>query len=171
MTCGCIRLLDVLVIDCMVARSTTPVFNSSWECPRMHVWYKFGDSSPNLWWVVTWTRHNPWNSELKWPKLPWRAWSMNLLFNSSWVSNEACLVQIWRFYESSSNLWRVLMWTKESLRTDRQDRRRQQQYPLGLKVQWVKIRAANLWKLTSVTICNNFKIFSNISPNFSIFTR
>ena len=32
-------------------------------------------------------------------------------------------------------------------------------------------RAANLWKLTSVTICYNFKIFSNISPNFSIFTR
>ena len=33
------------------------------------------------------------------------------------------------------------------------------------------IRAANLWKLTSVTIWYNFKIFSNISPNFSIFTR
>ena len=32
-------------------------------------------------------------------------------------------------------------------------------------------RAANLWKLTSVTICNNFKIFSNISQNFSIFTQ
>ena len=30
-------------------------------------------------------------------------------------------------------------------------------------------RAANLWKLTPVTICYNFKIFSNISPNFSIF--
>ena len=34
-----------------------------------------------------------------------------------------------------------------------------------------KCRAANLWKLTSVTICYNFKIFSNISQNFSIFTR
>ena len=32
-------------------------------------------------------------------------------------------------------------------------------------------RATNRWKLTSVTICYNFKIFSNISQNFSIFTR
>ena len=32
-------------------------------------------------------------------------------------------------------------------------------------------RAANLWKLASVTICYNFKIFGNISPNFSIFTQ
>ena len=32
-------------------------------------------------------------------------------------------------------------------------------------------RAANLWKLTSVTICNNFNIFSNISQNFSIFMQ
>ena len=33
-------------------------------------------------------------------------------------------------------------------------------------------RAVNLWKLTgtSVTICYDFKIFSNISQNFSIFT-
>ena len=31
-------------------------------------------------------------------------------------------------------------------------------------------RAANVRKLTSVTICYNFKIFSNISQNFRIFT-
>ena len=36
---------------------------------------------------------------------------------------------------------------------------------------WHNFRAANLWKLTAVTICYNFKIFSNISQNFSIFTR
>ena len=29
----------------------TPIFNNSWEYPRMHVWCKLGDSSSNLWWV------------------------------------------------------------------------------------------------------------------------
>ena len=28
--------------------SMTSIFNTSWEYPRMHVWCKFGDSSPNL---------------------------------------------------------------------------------------------------------------------------
>ena len=28
------------------------IFNTSWEYPRMHVWCKFGDSSPNLWRVI-----------------------------------------------------------------------------------------------------------------------
>ena len=30
-------------------KSMSPIFNTSWEYPRMHVWCKFGDSSPNLW--------------------------------------------------------------------------------------------------------------------------
>ena len=33
-------------------RSTNSIFNTSWEYSRMHVWCKFGDSSPNLWWVI-----------------------------------------------------------------------------------------------------------------------
>ena len=32
-----------------------PFFNTKPEYPRMHVWCKFGDSNPNLWWVITWT--------------------------------------------------------------------------------------------------------------------
>ena len=29
----------------------TPIFNTTWEYPRMHVWCKFDDYSPKLWWV------------------------------------------------------------------------------------------------------------------------
>ena len=34
------------------SRSTTSIFNTSWEYLRVHVWCKFGDSSPNLWRVI-----------------------------------------------------------------------------------------------------------------------
>ena len=36
-------------------RSMTPIFNTSKEYPRMHVWCKLGDSSPRLWRGITWT--------------------------------------------------------------------------------------------------------------------
>ena len=35
-------------------------FHTSWECPRMHVWYKFGDSSSNLWRVIVRTSKSLW---------------------------------------------------------------------------------------------------------------
>ena len=34
------------------SRSMTSIFNTSREYPRMQVWCKFGDSSPNLWRVI-----------------------------------------------------------------------------------------------------------------------
>ena len=34
------------------ARLMTPIFNTDREYPRIHVWYKFGDSSPILWRVI-----------------------------------------------------------------------------------------------------------------------
>ena len=36
---------------------------------------------------------------------------------------------------------------------------------------WPIFRAANLWKLTSVTNCTNFSIFAKFYTNFSIFVR
>ena len=32
-----------------------PFLNTNCEHPRMHVWCKFGDYSPNLWRVIVWT--------------------------------------------------------------------------------------------------------------------
>ena len=37
------------------SRSIDPIFNNNWEYPRLHVWCKFGDSSPNLWRVIAQT--------------------------------------------------------------------------------------------------------------------
>ena len=34
------------------ARSMTSIFDTTQEYPKMHVWFKFGDSSPNLWWAI-----------------------------------------------------------------------------------------------------------------------
>ena len=34
------------------SRSMTSIFNTSREYPKMHVWCKFGDSSPNIWRVL-----------------------------------------------------------------------------------------------------------------------
>ena len=79
-------------------RSMTAIFNTSWEYPRMHVWCKFGDSSPNLWWVITRTNQISLSSESKWPKWPWRSQSMTCFFQYQLrVSQDACLVQIWWF--------------------------------------------------------------------------
>ena len=36
----------------------TPIFNTSWEYPRVHVWSKFGGSSSNLWWVTVQKRQS-----------------------------------------------------------------------------------------------------------------
>ena len=43
----------------------TSIFNTCREYPRMHVWCKFGDSSPNLW-VITRISLISLNSESKW---------------------------------------------------------------------------------------------------------
>ena len=82
------------------------IFNTSRECPRMHVWYTFGDSSPNLWWVIARTNRITYNSELKWPKWPWMSWSMTSIYNTSW---EYPKMHVWcKFDDSSPNLWRVI---------------------------------------------------------------
>ena len=85
----------------------TPLINTIQEYPMVHVWCKFSDSSPNLWWVIMQTRQISYNSELKWPKWPWRSMSMSPIFNSSW---KYPMVHVWhKFGDSSSNLWRVIM--------------------------------------------------------------
>ena len=49
------------------SRSMPPIFNTSRDYPRMHVWNEFGDSSPNLWWVIAPTTQISRNSKSKWP--------------------------------------------------------------------------------------------------------
>ena len=57
---------------------------------------KFGDSSPNLWRVISRTIWIPRNSVSKWPKRPWRSRSMTSIFQyQPRVSQDACLVPIW----------------------------------------------------------------------------
>ena len=65
------------------SRSMTSIFNTSWEYPMMHVWGKFGDSSPNLWRVIVRTSQISYNSKSKWPKWPWRWGSMTSIFNTN----------------------------------------------------------------------------------------
>ena len=70
----------------------TSIFNTSWEYRRMHVWCKFGDSSPNLWRVLVRTSQISQNSESKiedqgqWPpfsipteSIPWCMFGENLV--------------------------------------------------------------------------------------------
>ena len=38
------------------SRSMTLISNTTWEYPRMYVWYKFGDASSNLWQIILQTR-------------------------------------------------------------------------------------------------------------------
>ena len=63
--------------------SMTPIFNTRWEYPRMHVWCKFGDTSPNLWWVIMRTSQIYYNSETKGPNRPWRSRSVTFFFDTS----------------------------------------------------------------------------------------
>ena len=66
----------------------------------------------------------------KWPKWPWRSKSMNSIFN---IIREYHMMNAWhKFGDSSSNLWRVIVQTRQSLRTGgrtegRTDRQRQRQ--------------------------------------------
>ena len=61
-----------------------PIFNTSWEYPRMHVWCKFVDSSSNLWWFITRTRRISLNSNSKCPKWPIKSGSITSIFNTKW---------------------------------------------------------------------------------------
>ena len=89
----------------------TSIFNTNWEHPRMHVYCKFGDSSPNLWWVITQTSHISHNSESKWPKWPWRSRSMTSIFNTKQVYPR---MHVWcKFGDSSPNLWWVIVRTSQ----------------------------------------------------------
>ena len=60
----------------------TSIFNTNRKYPRMHVYCKIGDSSPNVWRVVAQTSHISHNSESKWPKWPWRSRSMTSILNT-----------------------------------------------------------------------------------------
>ena len=79
-----------------------------------------------------------WRGQAKFPRILSQNGHNDLHFQYRLrVSQDACLVQIWWFQPKI--LWRVIVRTSKSLRTDRRtDRRRQRQYPLGLKVQGVK---------------------------------
>ena len=89
----------------------SPIFNNSWEYPRLHVWCKFGDSSSNLWRVIAWTSQISWNSKSKWPNWPWRSRSMTSIFNTSW---EYLRMHIWcKFGDCSLNLCWVIARTSQ----------------------------------------------------------
>ena len=95
------------------SRSMTSIFNTSLKYPRMHVWCKFGDCSPNLRWVMTQTSRISYNSESKWPKWPWSSWSMTSIFNNS---QEYPRMHVWcKFGDCIPNQWRVIVWTTESI--------------------------------------------------------
>ena len=52
-------------------------------------------------------------------KWPWRSLSMTSIFNTNW---EYPTMHVWcKFCDSSSNLWRVIIQTRKSLWTDRQN--------------------------------------------------
>ena len=53
-----------------------PIFNTSCENPKMHIWSKFGDYSSDPLKVIARTSRNFYNSESKLPKWPWRSRSM-----------------------------------------------------------------------------------------------
>ena len=36
------------------SRSMTPIFNTGWDKPKMHIWWKFGDSSSNPLKSIVW---------------------------------------------------------------------------------------------------------------------
>ena len=75
----------------------------------MHVWCKFGVSSPNLWWVIARTTQISQNSESKWPKWPWRSRWITSIFHTS---QEYPRMHAWcKFGDSSPNLWRVIVRT------------------------------------------------------------
>ena len=119
----------------------TSIFNTSWEYHRMHVWCKFGDCSPSLWRVIARTSQialpclvQIWRLYPKF-KMTYRADKPNFLefwvkmakmtlnvkvndpiFNTNW---EYPKMHVWcKFGDSSSNLWRVIVRTRLSLRTE-----------------------------------------------------
>ena len=49
------------------SRSMTPIFNTSQEYTTVHIWCKFGDSIPNLWWVIIWTNQTDRHRQWQWP--------------------------------------------------------------------------------------------------------
>ena len=81
------------------SRSMTPIFNTTGENPKMHIWCKFDDSTSKPWQVIAWTSQISWNSKSKWPG---RSRSMTPIFNTSW---EYPNLHVWcKFGDSSSYL-------------------------------------------------------------------
>ena len=96
-------------------RSMTPIFNIDQEYPMMHIWCKFSNSSSNSLKVSMQKSHIFKNSKSKWPKWLWRSRSMTSIFDSF---HEYPMMHVWcKFSDSSSNLWRVIVWTRSSLQT------------------------------------------------------
>ena len=134
----------------------TLIFNTSWEYTRMHVCWKFGDSSPNLWRVIARTfPDKPYFLEIWVKKVKM---TLKVKVNDPYflyqlrVSYDACLVQIWW-----SQLKSVTSYCVDKVKfTDRQtDRHRQRQYPIGLKAQGVKIHLYHHILTKGQNICNN----------------
>ena len=89
------------------SRSMTPIFNTSWENPKMYIWFRFGDSSWNLLQVTMQTNQISWNSESKWPKSPWGSRSMTFIFNTSWEYPR--MPVLCKFVDYSPNPWQVIV--------------------------------------------------------------
>ena len=110
------------------SRPMTSISKACQKYPMIHVWCKFSDSSPNLWRVIVQTSLIASNSELKWPKWPWRSMSMTSIFNTDW---EYPMMHVWCKFGDSSSVTCYHIYIKFMVR--KTDRHRQRQYPCGLK--------------------------------------
>ena len=125
---------------CWRSRPMTPIFYTDWENLKMHIWCKFDTScctdKPNF--IEFLLKLAKMALEVKVNDLHFQYWLA--------VSHDAYLVKIWWFQLKS-----MMIYCADNIKlTDGQaDRHRQQQYPLDLKGQGVKIR---LWthKLPSI---------------------
>ena len=76
------------------SRSMTPIFNTSPENHRMHIWCGFGDCSSNPLHVIAQTNRISYNSQSKWSKWPWRSVSITL-FSIPAESIPGCMHNWW----------------------------------------------------------------------------
>ena len=73
----------------------TPIYNTSWENSKMHIWYKFGDSSSNQLQVLSCRQANFQEFYTKMAKMNLKVKVNVLHFQyEPRVSHDACLAQI-----------------------------------------------------------------------------
>ena len=149
------------------SRLMTSIFNTSQEYPKIHVWCKFGESSPNLWRVIMRTIQISYNSESKWPKWPWSSRSMVPIFNSSWeypmIMFGANLVILAEICDDVS-CRQAQVYGQTDGRADGRTDTRQRQYPFGLKDQGIKMADCCWWLMLRKK--QSFMVIKSIAIKF-----